>query len=105
MDCAKAKRDVRENVKRSPRDLSLVSQAGEQLIVHTLQFVPATTAAPRDSYRSLRRRVDCESQNRTEDEMAELVFVPEMELQGYLDEMTDYRKLISNLLHRRQTAR
>jgi 8-oxo-dGTP pyrophosphatase MutT (NUDIX family) len=35
---------------------------------------------------------------RIEDEMAELVFVPEMELLTYLDEMTDYRKLISNLL-------
>jgi 8-oxo-dGTP pyrophosphatase MutT (NUDIX family) len=42
---------------------------------------------------------------RTEDEMAELVFVPEMELQRYLDEMADYRKLISTLLQRRQTAR
>jgi 8-oxo-dGTP pyrophosphatase MutT (NUDIX family) len=35
---------------------------------------------------------------RTENEMSELVFVPEMELQRCLDVMTDYRKLISNLL-------
>ena len=49
--------------------------------------------------------MEAQFSGRTEDEMAELVFVPEMELQGYLDEMTDYRRLISNLLHRRQTAR
>ena len=36
---------------------------------------------------------------RTENEMSELKFVPEMELQRYLDEMTDYRKLLSKLLH------
>lgn len=35
---------------------------------------------------------------RTEDEMTELVFVPEMELQKYLCEMDDYRRLISELL-------
>ena len=34
---------------------------------------------------------------RTEDEMSELKFVPEMELQRYLDEMTDYRRLLSKL--------
>lgn len=38
--------------------------------------------------------------NRTEDEMSKLLFVPEIELQRYLDEMSDYRKLISKLLQK-----
>lgn len=42
--------------------------------------------------------VETRFSGRTEDEMAELIFVPESELQGYLDGMTDYRKLISTLL-------
>jgi 8-oxo-dGTP pyrophosphatase MutT (NUDIX family) len=54
-------------------------------------------------------KVDCsevEAQfcSRTEDEMAELVFVPEMEPQTYLDAMPDYRRLISKLIQRSQTA-
>jgi 8-oxo-dGTP pyrophosphatase MutT (NUDIX family) len=42
--------------------------------------------------------VEARFSSRTEDEMAELEFVPEVELQRYLDNMADYRKLISNLL-------
>lgn len=36
--------------------------------------------------------------SRTEDEMEELVFVPEVELPRYLDQMPDYRRLIPRLL-------
>lgn len=43
--------------------------------------------------------------SRTENEMAELVFVPEIELHKYLGQMTDYRRLISNLFQKVQTAR
>jgi 8-oxo-dGTP pyrophosphatase MutT (NUDIX family) len=42
--------------------------------------------------------MEAQFSDRTEDEMAELEFVPEMEVQRYLDEMADYRKLISSLL-------
>lgn len=52
-----------------------------------------------------RGHVETQFPRRTEDEMAELVFVPEIELQRHLDEMTDYRKLITELLQRRQTLR
>lgn len=48
--------------------------------------------------------VEAQFCSRTEDEMAELVFVPEMELKGYLNEMPDYRRLISKLLQRSQMA-
>jgi 8-oxo-dGTP pyrophosphatase MutT (NUDIX family) len=44
--------------------------------------------------------IEAQFSGRTEDEIAELIFVPEMELQRYLDGMTDYRKLISDLLRR-----
>jgi len=42
--------------------------------------------------------VETRFSGRTEDEMAELVFVPESEIQRYLDGMTDYRKLLPTLL-------
>lgn len=44
--------------------------------------------------------MDARFSRRKDDEMAELVFVPEMDLQRYLDEMTDYRKLIPDLVRR-----
>jgi 8-oxo-dGTP pyrophosphatase MutT (NUDIX family) len=51
-----------------------------------------------------RSEVETQFCARTEDEMAELVFVPERELQAHLDAMPDYRRLIFNLLQRSQTV-
>lgn len=48
--------------------------------------------------------VEAQFCSRTEDEMAQLVFVPELELQTYLEAMPDYRRLISKLLQRSQMA-
>lgn len=42
---------------------------------------------------------------RTDDEMAELLLVPETELGKHLDKMNDYRKLISKLLKRWHASR
>ena len=44
------------------------------------------------------REIEAQFFVRAEDEMEELVFVPEMKLQRYLEEMNDYRKLLSKLL-------
>ncbi len=45
-----------------------------------------------------RGEVEAQFCNRTENEMTELIFVPELELQGYLNQMPDYRRLIAKLL-------
>lgn len=73
------------------RGIGAVVAATSNVILMALVYLKITS-----------NEVETRFSGRTEEEMAELVFVPESEIQKYLDGMTDYRKLISTLL---KTAR
>ena len=95
--------DIEENLYKEILEEAGVCRSDVQKLTGTGAVVSATSNVILMALVQMKigcSEMDARFSRRTEDEMAELVFVPEMDLERYLDEMTDYRKLIADLLQR-----